>query len=107
LIRARDAGAQGVYVGEALCFHAYDPTRLRLAALYRYGIACGRSHNAMVGPSPCGSYHAAALFVLRGLYQAVRGHGDRFRQCIINAGIEVGTRSSYSDTKIIRQIPSR
>ena len=47
LLRARDAGAQGVYVGEALCFHAYDPRRLTLAALYRYGIACGRSHNAI------------------------------------------------------------
>jgi hypothetical protein len=29
--------------------------------------------------------------VLRGLYQAVRGHGDRFRQCTMNAGIEVGS----------------
>ena len=26
LMRARDTGAQGVYVGEALCFHAYDPS---------------------------------------------------------------------------------
>ena len=28
LMRARDVGAQGVYVGEALCFHAYDPRRV-------------------------------------------------------------------------------
>src|SRR5262249_33343461 len=89
LMRARTAGAQGVYVGEALCFHAYDPRRLTLAALYRHGISCGRSYNAIVAAPPSGSYPAAAWFVLRGLYQTMRGRGDRFRQCIINAGIEV------------------
>jgi glucosyl-dolichyl phosphate glucuronosyltransferase len=92
LMRARDAGAEGVYVGEALCFHAYDPRRVTLTALYRYGVLCGRSHNAIVGQTPRGSYRVAVWFVLRGLYQALRGHGDRFRQCVINAGIQVGTR---------------
>jgi len=32
---------------------------------------------------------------LRGLYQAARGRGDRFRQCIVNAGMQVGTRPGY------------
>ena len=96
LMRARDAGAQGVYVGEALCFHAYDPRRLTLAALYRHGVSCGRSHNAIVARPSRGSYPAAAWFVLRGLYQAMKGHGDRFRQCVINAGIEVGTTTWLS-----------
>jgi glycosyltransferase involved in cell wall biosynthesis len=98
LIRARNAGAHGVYVGEAVCFHAYDRSRLTPAALYRYGIASGRSHNAIFARPNCGSYPAAAWFVLRGLYQAVRGHGDRFRQCIINAGMQVGTRPGYRAT---------
>jgi glycosyltransferase involved in cell wall biosynthesis len=92
LMRARGTGAQGVYVGEALCFHAYDRSCLTPVALYRYGIACGRSFNAIMTRPICGSYLAAAWFVLRGLYQAVRGHGDRLRQCVINAGIQVGTR---------------
>src|SRR5262249_12138450 len=92
LMRARDVEAQGVYVGEALCFHAYDPKRLTLTGLYRYGISCGRSHNVIAARTHRGSYQAAAWFVLRGLYQAARGRGDRFRQCIVNAGIEVGTR---------------
>jgi glycosyltransferase involved in cell wall biosynthesis len=95
LARARDAGAQGMYVGEAVCFHAYDPKRLTLAALYRHGISCGRSYNAFVACPRSGSYWAAAWFVLRGLYQAIRGRGDRFRQCVINAGIEVGTRPRF------------
>jgi hypothetical protein len=92
LMRAQNTGARGVYVGEALCFHAFDPNRLTLAALYRYGMACGRSHNAIVARSRFGSYRAAGWFVLRGLYQAAKGRGDQFRQCIINAGIQVGTR---------------
>jgi GT2 family glycosyltransferase len=98
LMRAKAAGARGVYVGEALCFHAYDPNSLTLLALYRYGTACGRSQNAIVARPYSGSYRAAGVFLLRGLYQAVKGRGDRFRQCIINAGIEIGTRSSYRGT---------
>lgn len=106
LMRARDAGAQGVYVGEALCFHTADPRRLTLASLYRHGIKCGRSHNAIVARPHCGSYPAAAWFVLRGLYQAMKGRGDRFRQCIINAGIEVGTRPRNGDTDATRESSS-
>ena len=94
LMRARDAGAQGVYVGEALCFHAYDRARLTPAALYRYGIACGRSHNAIADRPHRGGYGTAAWFVVRGMVQMLKGRGDRFRQCIINAGIEMGTRKS-------------
>jgi len=92
LMRARHAGAQGVYVGEALCFHAYDRSRLTPAALYRYGIGCGRSHNAIAKHPHQGGYGAAVWFVVRGLVQVLKGRGDRFRQCIINAGIEIGTR---------------
>ena len=107
LMRARDSGAQGAYVGEALCFHAYDRSRVTPAALYRYGIACGRSHNAITNRPPHGSYGAAVLFVMRGMVQLLRGRGDRFRQCIINAGIAVGTRPGYRATDVIREIPSR
>ena len=92
LIRARKAGAHGVYVGEAVCFHAYDRARLTAAALYRYGIASGRSHNAIADRPHHGSYGTAAWFVVRGMVQMLKGRGDRFRQCIINAGIEMGTR---------------
>jgi glycosyltransferase involved in cell wall biosynthesis len=95
LMRARDSGAQGVYVGEALCFHNYDQQRLRIRELYYYGMLSGKSHNAIFAPMDCGSYWVAGLFVLRGLYQVVKGRGDRFRQCIINAGIQVGTRPKY------------
>ncbi len=61
LMRARGARAQGVYVGEALCFHAYDPGRLTVGALYRYGVSCGRSHNAIVQQPRCGSYRGGGV----------------------------------------------
>jgi glycosyltransferase involved in cell wall biosynthesis len=99
LLRARDAGMQGVYVGEALCFHSYDSRRLGLSGLYFYGMVCGKSYNAIFALKPCGSYWNAAWFALRGLYQLVKGRGDRFRQCIINAGIQVGTRPKYRGRK--------
>jgi glucosyl-dolichyl phosphate glucuronosyltransferase len=92
VLRARETGAHGLYVGEALCFHSYDPQRLRLRQLYYYGISSGKSHNAIFALPDRGSYWTAGLFLLRGLHQAAKGRGDRFRQCIINAGIQVGTR---------------
>jgi glycosyltransferase involved in cell wall biosynthesis len=92
LMRARDAGAQGVYVGEALCFHPCDSRRTTLAALYHYGIASGRAHNAISDRPHRGGYCRATLFVARGILQLLRGRGDRFRQCIINSGIEMGTK---------------
>jgi hypothetical protein len=98
LTRARNAGAQGIYVGEALCFHRYDPRRTTPAGLYRYGIASGKSHNAISARPHRGGYWAAAWFVTRGILQLLRGRGDRFRQCIINVGIEMGTREPGSES---------
>jgi GT2 family glycosyltransferase len=92
VLRARNSGAQGVYVGEALCYHQFDRDRLTLGALWRYGIACGRSHNAIAARPHRGTYTAAVWFVVKGSAQILKGRGDRFRQCIINAGIEAGTR---------------
>ena len=108
LMRARDAGAQGVYVGEALCFHAYDPRSLTLAALVSIW-SCVRQ----VAQCNCGTTPIVAAIRRRhcsycvACIQAVGGHGDRFRQCVINAGIEVGTRAGYRETDIIREILSQ
>ena len=87
LERARRQGERGVYVGKALCRHRVDPRRLALRALYRHGMAKGRAEaGARVG----GARLRAGWFLIRGLFQLLRGHGDRFRQCVINAGIEIG-----------------
>lgn len=95
LERAVRLGFNGVYVGTAFCHHQADLRRLRIGHLYRYGFHCGvaevqrqRSRRAD------GSYIRSMLFCLRGLLQLVKGRGDRFRQCVINAGIQVGLRQA-------------
>jgi glycosyltransferase involved in cell wall biosynthesis len=88
--RARQIGAKGIYVGESLCLHTIDRSRLSLVMLFRYGIASGR---ALPSPSAKDAQHPVAKlisFLTRGIFQLMKGRGDRFRQCIINAGIEVG-----------------
>lgn len=99
LRRARRAGARGLYVGAAHCRHIADPRRFTLPALYRYGISKGIAHRAMTDPSVSGSSTKALLYLARGLRQLLVGRGDRFRQCVINAGIQHGFVRSRSADK--------
>jgi glycosyltransferase involved in cell wall biosynthesis len=96
LERAMAAGARGVYVGEALCWHTVDPRRLSVPALYRYGIESGRAHALMSRTNQQRSLYRVSLHIARGLAQLLKGRGDRFRQCVINAGIEVGMSHTTS-----------
>lgn len=93
LERARRAGFTGVYVGAAVCHHQADLRRLRLGHLYRYGVQTGVAEvlrkRSRQGE---GGYLRAAGFGVRGLVQLFKGRGDRFRQCVINAGIQAGIR---------------
>ena len=88
--RCLAAGAIGIYVGKALCWHKVDDRRLTLAALYRYGIDSGRAYRTISRSTASGSVVRVPLHIARGLAQLLKGRGDRFRQCVINAGIEVG-----------------
>lgn len=91
--RARAAGSAGVYVGRALCRHLVDERRLEVGHLYRYGVQKGIADARMgQGPPGHGSLATAAGFLARGLVQLAKGRGDRYRQCVINAGIQVGAR---------------
>jgi glycosyltransferase involved in cell wall biosynthesis len=92
LTRARSRGISGVYVGEALCRHRVDRGRLTLPALYRYGVESGIAHRKIANRNTRGSILEAAGFIVRGVRQLILGRGDRFRQCIINAGIQSGLR---------------
>lgn len=95
--RARAIGARGVYVGKSLCWHIVDRARLRLSYLYRFGYQKGLAEARMrPGRQPRGSSMKAGLFLLRGVYQLVKRRGDRFRQCVINAGIQTGLRDAGS-----------
>lgn len=86
--RARRFGAQGVYVGDALCHHRVDMKRLGLLPLFEYGVESGAAYRRIVGTPLRGSVLRFASFALRGAVQFCRGRGDRFRQCVINMGIE-------------------
>ena len=89
-IRAKAAGAKGIYVGGALCHHPVEADRLSLPALYRYGVASGRAHRAIMNPRESGSRLKGAAFLARGMLQLMKGRGDHFRQCVIKAGIQAG-----------------
>lgn len=91
-LRARRAGHTGVYVGAAYCEHRVEATRLRIGALYRYGLASARAHRALVDAQARGSLGGALGYLARGGLQLLKGRGDRFRQCVINAGIQMGLR---------------
>ncbi len=89
--RSLARGARRVYVGGALCWHRVEPNRLTLRALYRHGLEKGRAHVLMHHDIQNRSLTEAFLFVVRGLGQIAKGRGDRARQCIINAGMVVGS----------------
>ena len=88
--RMRENGAIGIYVGEALCWHAVQSEHLTLPSLFRHGIAKGRAHRDITGEPRKGSIRRALNLLLRGTYQLLKGRGDRFRQCIIQIGMELG-----------------
>ena len=89
LERARRSGAKGAYLGSAVCLHAQDSSRFRLGYLYRYGIEKGRAA-ALMGQASKGGVSKQFSFALRGMGQLLKGRGDRFRQCVINIGIQRG-----------------
>lgn len=89
--RSLEAGSKGTYVAGALCWHVVDERRLRVGYLYRFGIQKGIAEVRIRGNGATrGSWLAAAWYLVRGIAQFVRGRGDRYRQCVINAGIQRG-----------------
>jgi GT2 family glycosyltransferase len=93
LNRAKKHGFKGAYVGKAVCYHWVDPVRLSLRHMYRYGIQKGIAEKIIhAKQSNEGSLFQELLYGLKGLFQLTKGRGDRFRQCIINMGIQRGLR---------------
>ena len=95
LSRGRSAGYQGVYVGKAVCHHWVDPIRLTLAYMYRFGVQKGIAEVAIKGrQNSGGTLFEEMSYGVKGLFQLLKGRGDRFRQCVINMGIQRGLRQS-------------
>ena len=94
LMRARESGFFGVYVGKAVCYHRIGREKLSLGYMLRYGIEKGIAERRINGFR---GDHGSALLdmaknALKGLFQLAKGRGDRFRQCVINMGIQRGLR---------------
>lgn len=100
--RVQRTGAKGAYVGTAVAYHAQDSRRFKVGFLYRYGIEKGRAAALMSGQAG-GSNATQLLFAVRGLGQLLRGRGDRFRQCIINMGIQRGLTLERARSQATRQ----
>ena len=91
-MRATAAGHRGVYVGTAFCRHQVEPQRLRVRTLYRYGLAKAQAERTLATSQSSGSVLGALGILARGCFQLLKGRGDRFRQCVIVAGIQMGLR---------------
>jgi len=95
LERAIANSYKGVYVGDALCYHHVSSKKITLGYMYRLGIQKGIAAQRVDGErAGIGSATVELLYGIKGLWQLCKGRGDRFRQCIINMGIQRGLRES-------------
>ncbi len=95
LLRAKRAGYRGIYCGPALCYHQTDPRRLRIRYMYRFGVQKGIAEKRIsIEKHSAGSIIRELNYGIRGLLQLCKGRGDRFRQCVINMGIQRGLRQN-------------
>lgn len=91
--RAREHGAAGVYVGEALCLHRVQSEHLGLRFLYRFGIQKGIEIARLSGAVQTLSITGELYLFLKSIFQLLKGRGDLFRQCVIALGMVRGKRS--------------
>jgi GT2 family glycosyltransferase len=95
LNRAANHGFSGVYVGKAVCYHRVDPQRLNLKYMYAYGIQKGIAESLINKKEKLkGSRLVELMYAVKGIVQLTKGRGDRFRQCVINMGIQHGLRET-------------
>lgn len=92
--RLKLAGIPGFYVGSSSAWHWQDPARFRWGYLYHYGIQKGIAAARMsgTGAAESGSRVRELEYGLKGMWQLLKGRGDRARQCVINMGIQRGLR---------------
>ena len=96
--RCRMNSVVGVYVANAKLHHRVELSKLNLGYLYRYGIQKGIARRKTSGLVIDKNYGAEFSYLAKALFQLLKGRRDRFRQCVINAGIQKGLRNSkYSE----------
>ena len=87
--RAMKDNFQGAYLANAIIGHRYDPERFKLSYLFEYGVEKGKGLPVKKNDSSVFILiKKNVLFILKALFQLMKGRQDRFYQCIINMGIE-------------------
>lgn len=99
--RARSHGLPGAYVPDAVAWHPAVPERLTMRGLLEHGRATARGWLGRHGRALAMSPRSMTWWLARGAWQLVRGRGDRFRQCVICAGMDEVFRNA------VRGAPSR
>jgi glucosyl-dolichyl phosphate glucuronosyltransferase len=95
-LRAQKAGARGLYVPDAAVLHRVEAARLDLEYLYRFGVQKGIASKKIELGEDKPKASSEVAYLVRGMYQLLKGRGDCFRQCIINMGIQRGLRQQYA-----------
>ena len=89
--RCVERDIKGVYLGAAHIQHRFEPHRLKLLYLFKYGVAKGRLNPRRNTFSSVGRLAAQAA---RGALQLARMRRGNFYQCMIMAGIHWGEMHS-------------
>ena len=105
IARAIALGAQGLYVGSAVCLHRYDRKFLTLARLFDHGVHSGRAHRIISAKEDRPKLVRIASFGVKGLWQLLRGRRDRFSQCVINMGVVYGAWLESRDRRTPQAFP--
>lgn len=92
MTRAQKQGFHGAYIASAISYHPVDHARLSLRYLYCYGVQKGVAETRLSHGTTKDIINHELRYGIRALVQLARGRGDRFRQCIINMGIQRGLR---------------
>lgn len=89
--RAIELGATGRYVKNALVWHRFHQQRLTTKHMFAYGIQKGLVFDIKGEQKKSGSLFKALFFMLKGCMQLMKNRRDRYCQCVINAGMQVGS----------------
>lgn len=97
-VRARQMGLRGQYLAAAGIGHRFQKERVTIPYLYRYGLEKGRaqvrSSSNELQPNSGSWVFSSCGFVLKGVWQLLKGRRDRMYQCVINIGILRGVSMS-------------
>jgi len=94
--RAMAKGFQGKYLATALVEHRFQQERLNLVYFYRYGVQKGVAAY-QPAQSVNGWRYKSVVQLIKGIFQLLKGHRDRFYQCVINVGLYRGLALASSE----------